>query len=50
VLYVVCDGVLAAKRIKSARILIEHELRFAAAKRARRFWLEIGNHHMRTNC
>jgi predicted nuclease of predicted toxin-antitoxin system len=44
-----CSEVLAAKRLDQAMTLIEHERIFSGEKSARRLWIEIGAHHLRSN-
>lgn len=44
-----CNEVLAVERIKQAMTLIEHERKISDEKVARRLWVEIGPHHIRTN-
>lgn len=47
-IWIGCNGPLASKRAEQAMSLIEHEWKFSAAKAARRLWIEIGPHHIRT--
>lgn len=44
-----CDEPLAAKRIEQAATLIEHEWIFASKKKARRMWIDIYAHNIKTN-
>jgi hypothetical protein len=44
-----CNEVLAAKRLKQAMSFIEHEWNVSEEKVARRLWVEIGPHHLRSN-
>jgi hypothetical protein len=44
-----CNEVLASKRIDQAMSLIEHEWLFSTAKNARRLWIDLGAHVIRTN-
>jgi hypothetical protein len=39
----------AAHRVRQAMTLIEHEWSVSQEKAARRLWIEIGPHHIRTN-
>jgi predicted nuclease of predicted toxin-antitoxin system len=41
-----CGPVMATKRIEQAMSFIEHEWEFACRKRARRLWIDIGQHRM----
>ena len=43
-----CSGVLAAKRTEQAMSLLVHEWEFTRLKVARRLWVEIGPHFIRT--
>jgi predicted nuclease of predicted toxin-antitoxin system len=43
-----CNGALSAQRVDQAMTLIEHEWGFTAAKAARRLWIDIGPHNIRT--
>jgi predicted nuclease of predicted toxin-antitoxin system len=47
-IWIGCNEVLAAKRLDQAMRLIEHEWNFSEEKAARRLWIEIGPHHIRT--
>jgi predicted nuclease of predicted toxin-antitoxin system len=47
-IWIGCNEVLATKRLGQAMSLIEHEWKFADEKAARRLWIEIGPHHIRT--
>jgi predicted nuclease of predicted toxin-antitoxin system len=44
-----CDEVLASKRIEHAMSFLEHEWAFKLEKSARRMWVEIGPHNLKTN-
>jgi predicted nuclease of predicted toxin-antitoxin system len=44
-----CSGPQAIHRAKEAHSLIQHEWEVAAAKAARRFWVEIGSEYIRTH-
>jgi len=44
-----CEEVLSAKRLAHAMSFVEFEWDFRARKAARRMWVEIGPHHLRTN-
>jgi predicted nuclease of predicted toxin-antitoxin system len=44
-----CNETQAAHRVRQAMTLIEHEWRFVRAKTARRLWVDVGPHYMRTN-
>jgi predicted nuclease of predicted toxin-antitoxin system len=44
-----CNPVLAAQRVDQSMSLIEHEWAFSEAKTARRLWVDIGPHFVRTN-
>lgn len=44
-----CDEVLASKRIEHAMSFVELEWAFKLEKAARRMWVEIGPHHLKTN-
>jgi hypothetical protein len=44
-----CDPVLAAKRLEQAMSLIEHEWAFTGAKAARRLWVDIEAHAIRSH-
>ena len=41
-----CGPVMATKRVEQAMSFIEHEWDFACRKRARRLWIDIGQHRM----
>jgi hypothetical protein len=47
-IWIGCNGPLASKRAEQAMSLIEHEWAFSVGKAARRLWIEIGPHHIRT--
>jgi predicted nuclease of predicted toxin-antitoxin system len=49
ILRLCCNEVLAAKRLKQAMTLIEHEWNFSEEKTARRLWVDIGPHYLRSN-
>lgn len=44
-----CNEVLAAKRVRQAMSLIEHEWAFSKQKPTRRLWVDVGAHHIRSN-
>jgi predicted nuclease of predicted toxin-antitoxin system len=44
-----CNETLASKRLEQAMTLIEHEWAFSEEKFARRLWVDVGPHHIRTN-
>jgi len=44
-----CDEVLASKRLEHAMSFVEFEWAFKSEKAARRMWIEIGPHYLRTN-
>lgn len=44
-----CDEVLASKRLKHAMSFVEHEWAVSKEKTARRMWVEIGAHFLRSN-
>jgi predicted nuclease of predicted toxin-antitoxin system len=44
-----CNEVLASKRLDQAMSLIEHEWTFSDEKVARRLWVDIGSHWLRSN-
>jgi predicted nuclease of predicted toxin-antitoxin system len=44
-----CNETLASKRVEQALSLIEHEWGLSEAKVARRLWVDVGAHHIRTN-
>jgi hypothetical protein len=48
-IWIGCNEVLAAKRLEQAMSLIEHEWNLSDEKAARRLWIEIGPHNIRTN-
>ena len=43
-----CNEVLASKRLEQAITLIENEWSFAEGKTARRLWIEVASHFIRT--
>ncbi len=49
VLRICCDEVLALKRVEQAVSFIQHEWSFTAAKAARRLWVDIGPHFLRSH-
>jgi predicted nuclease of predicted toxin-antitoxin system len=49
IIRICCSETLAAHRIQQAMTLIEHEWAFSEEKVARRLWVEIGAHHLRSN-
>jgi predicted nuclease of predicted toxin-antitoxin system len=44
-----CNEVLASKRLEHAMSFIEHEWSVSEEKAARRLWVEIGPHFLRSN-
>jgi predicted nuclease of predicted toxin-antitoxin system len=44
-----CNEVLASKRLEQAMSLIEHEWHVSDEKMARRLWVDVGAHHIRSN-
>lgn len=44
-----CNPVLAAKRVEQAMTLIEHEWAFTGAKAARRLWVDLEPHAIRSH-
>jgi predicted nuclease of predicted toxin-antitoxin system len=48
IIRICCNEVLASKRVAQAMTFIEHEWS-CTDKAARRLWVEIGSHHLRTN-
>jgi predicted nuclease of predicted toxin-antitoxin system len=44
-----CDEVLAAKRLEHAITLVEHEWAVSEEKTARRMWIDIAAHFLRSN-
>ena len=44
-----CNGVLASQRTDQAMTLIEHEWAFSALKAARRLWVDIAPHAIRSH-
>jgi hypothetical protein len=44
-----CNGVLGAQRARHAMSLIEHEWAFCQEKAARRLWIDIAPHSIRTH-
>ncbi len=44
-----CNEVLASKRLDQAMPLIHMEWSFALKKKARRMWVDVGPHFIRTN-
>jgi hypothetical protein len=44
-----CLETLAAKRLDQAMTFVEHEWVVSEDKVARRLWVEIGPHHLRSN-
>lgn len=44
-----CNEVLAAKRLEHAMSFVEVEWEFSTRKSARRMWVDIGAHFLRTN-
>ncbi len=47
-IWIGCNGPLSSKRADQAMSFIQHEWDFSQAKSARRMWVEIGPHHLRT--
>ena len=48
-IWLCCDEVMAAKRLEQAMSLIEHEWSVSGAKRARRLWVDVAPHFLRSN-
>ena len=44
-----CNGILGAQRTEQAMSLIEHEWAFCKEKSARRMWIDIGPHFIRSH-
>lgn len=44
-----CNGILGSQRTEQAMGLIEHEWDFCQEKVARRLWIDIGPHYIRTH-
>lgn len=44
-----CPENLAAQRLEQALSLIEHEWRFTKAKAARRLWVDVATHYIRSH-
>jgi predicted nuclease of predicted toxin-antitoxin system len=44
-----CNEVLASKRLEQAMPLIQLEWQYTSAKKARRMWIDIGPHWIRTH-
>jgi predicted nuclease of predicted toxin-antitoxin system len=44
-----CDEVLASKRLSHAMTFVEHEWAVSEEKAARRMWVDIGAHFLRSN-
>lgn len=49
VILICCNEVIASKRIAQTMSLIEHEWMFAQAKKARRLWIDIASHSIKSN-
>lgn len=49
IIRICCNEIQAAHRIEQAMGLIEYEWSVSEEKTARRLWIEIGPHHIRTN-
>jgi predicted nuclease of predicted toxin-antitoxin system len=49
IIRICCNETLAAKRLAHAMSFIEHEWMVSEEKAARRLWVEIGPHWLRTN-
>ena len=47
-LHLCCKETQAAKRLDHAMTLVEHEWTISREKHARRMWVEIAEHHIRT--
>lgn len=47
-IYLNCNGTLAPKRISHLMSFIEHEWAVACEKSARRMWVDIGPHYLRS--
>jgi len=43
-----CKETIASKRLKQAMTLIEHEWQFSQVKAARRLWIDVGPHSIKT--
>lgn len=48
-IFLCCNETLAAKRLQQAMSFIEHEWNVSEEKAARRLWVDIGPHFLRTN-
>lgn len=48
ILFVCCGPKIAVDRLGQCMTLIEHEWRHACDKKARRFWIEISNHWVKS--
>lgn len=48
-IHVCCDEVMASKRLKQAISFVELEWAFSQEKAARRMWVDIGPHFLKTN-
>jgi hypothetical protein len=48
-IWIGCNEILAAKRLEQAIGLIEYEWKVSTEKVARRLWIEVGPHHIRSN-
>lgn len=48
-IWLCCNETLAAKRLQQALSFIEHEWNVSEEKTARRLWVDIGPHFLRTN-
>lgn len=44
-----CNEVQASHRVEQAMSLIEHEWNYSSEKLARRLWIEVGSHTIRSN-
>ncbi|GAA0779550.1 hypothetical protein E1180_05390 [Roseibium denhamense] len=44
-----CNEVMSSKRVEQSMSLIEHEWAYSAKKHARRLWLDIAAHNIRTH-
>lgn len=49
IIRICCDEVLASKRLEQAMSLIEHEWSVSEKKVARRLWIDIAPHHLKSN-
>ena len=49
VIRICCNEVMSSKRIEQSMSLIEHEWKYSNEKRARRLWVDISTHNIRTH-